>query len=212
MRPARKLSYFCIRFICNNLNQQLPQSMRLQVLFLLEALIYGDKKIDIPYFLRDAFLLPQRFEESERFLVRMHGEEHARLLSELPDSLEGFHKRVTRYSESTSQAFFNVKDFIAQEIRRRQLVRTRPGELFLFYESSEIIVTEDLGKVEINKDNFTSMPSLIDQLNADEINTVRDLPKELLIIGKYKRVGKSRVKKFFEQLQEIQKENMVAMV
>lgn len=169
------------------------------------TITYGEEHIDIPYFLRDAFLLPQRFEESERFLVRLGGAEEARLMSELPNSLEGFHKRVTRYNESHSRTFFNeLKYFIDEEIRRRKLVQSRPGELFLFYESSEIVVTEDLGNIEINKENFTGAPGLIDQLNEDGISNVRDLPKELLIIGKYKGVGKGRVENFFKQLKEKQ--------
>lgn len=170
------------------------------------TITYGDDSIDIPYFLRDAFLLPQRFEESERFLIRLGGEQQARIMSELPNSLEGFHKRVTRYNESHSKTFFNeLKDFVAEEIRRKKLMKNRPGELFLFYKSDEIVVTEDFGNIDINKANFQGMPSLIDQLNQDGIYKVRQLPKELLILGKYKGVGKGRVKSFFEQLKAIQK-------
>lgn len=83
-------------------------------------------------------------------------------------------------------------------------MRSRPGELFLFYESDEIVVTEELGEVEINNDNFKGLPGLIEQLNADGIFKVRDLPKELLILGKYKGVGKGRVESFFNQLKEMQ--------
>jgi len=177
------------------------------------TITYGEESIAIPYFLRDAFLLPQRFEESERFLVRLGGEEEARLMSELPNSLEGFHKRVTRYSESHSQTFFNeLRAFIDEEIRRRKLMQSRPGELFLFYQSSEIIVTEDLGNIEINKENFTGAPGLVDQLNEDGIEKVRDLPKELLIIGKYKGVGKGRVERFFNQLKEMQESKVKELV
>lgn len=166
---------------------------------------YGDDSIDIPYFLRDAFLLPQRFEESERFLVRLGGEQQARIMSELPHSMEGFHLRVTRYTESHSETFFKeLKEFVAEEIRRKKLMNSRPGELFLFYKSSEIVVTEDLGNVDISVENFTGMPGLIEQLNQDGIDKVRDLPKELLILGKYRRVGKSRVESFFGQLEEMQ--------
>ncbi|GGN66264.1 DUF4145 domain-containing protein [Oceanobacillus indicireducens] len=169
------------------------------------AIHYEDDSIDIPYFLRDAFLLPQRFEESERFLVRLGGEQQARIMSELPNSLEGFHLRVTRYTESHSETFFKeLKEFVAEEIRRKKLMNSRPGELFLFYKSSEIVVTEDLGNVEISVKNFTGMPGLIEQLNEDGIDKVRDLPKELLILGKYRRVGKSRVESFFGQLGEVQ--------
>lgn len=80
----------------------------------------------------------------------------------------------------------------------------RPGELFLFYKSEEIVVTEDFGNVDINKENFTGVPGLIDQLNADGIYKVKDLPRELLILGKYKGVGKGRVENFFNQLKELQ--------
>lgn len=169
------------------------------------TITYGDDSIDIPYFLRDAFLLPQRFEESERFLIRLAGEQEARIMSELPNSLEGFHKRVTRYNESHSESFFKeLKEFVAEEIRRRKLMHKRPGELFLFYKSEEIVVTEDFGNVDINKENFTGVPGLIDQLNADGIYKVKDLPRELLILGKYKGVGKGRVENFFNQLKELQ--------
>mgnify|MGYP001365059632 CR=1 FL=1 len=171
----------------------------------IRTITYGDDYIEIPVFLRDAFLLPQRFEQSERFLIRLGGEQEARIMSELPSSLVGFHERVTRYNESHSETFFKeLKEFVAEEIRRRKLMYNRQGELFLFYKSDEIVVTEELGKIEINKENFTGMPGLIDQLNEDGIYTVRDLPKELLILGKYKGVGKSRVERFFEQLKEKQ--------
>ncbi len=170
------------------------------------TITYGDDSIDIPYFLRDAFLLPQRFEESERFLVRLGGDQQARLMSELPNSLEGLHKRTTYYSESHSKLFFEeLKQFVAEEIRRRKLIESRPGELFLFYKSKEIVVTEILGEIVINTDEFTGSPSLIKQLQEDSIYKVRDLPKELLIIGKYNGVGKHRVENFFNQLREKQK-------
>lgn len=171
----------------------------------IRTITYGEESIDIPYFLRDAFLLPQRFEESERFLVRLGGEEEARIMSELPMSLEGFHNRVTRYNEEHSRTFFyELKEFVAEEIRRRKLAQSRPGELFLFYKSNEIVVTEELGNIEISKENFTGMPGLIDQLHKDGIQRVGDLPKELLILGKYRGVGKSRVESFFNQLKEKQ--------
>lgn len=175
----------------------------------IRTITYGNDSIDVPYFLRDAFLLPQRFPESERFLVRLGGEEQARLMSELPNSLEGFHNRVTRYKESHSETFFKeLKQFIKEERRRKKLTKNRPGELFLFYDSDQIVVTEELGEIDINNENFTGFPGLIEQLNEDGIYKVRDLPKELLILGKYKRVGKNRVESFFNQLKEIQVNRM----
>lgn len=171
----------------------------------IRTITYGDDSVNVPYFLRDAFLLPQRFEESERFLVRLGGSEEARLMSELPNSLEGFHKRITRYNETHSKIFFKeLKEFISEEIRRKKLTKSRPGELFLFYKSDQIVVTEELGNFDISNENFTGMPSLIKQLNEDGIYKVHQLPKELLILGKYRSVGKSRVESFFYQLKDLQ--------
>lgn len=174
-------------------------------LITVRTITYGDAHMDVPYFLRDVFLLPQRFVESERFLVRLGGEEQARLMSELPPSLDGFHQRITRYKETHSRVFFDeLKQFIQEEIRRRKLIQSRPGELFLFYNTSEIVVTEELGKIALDKNHFTGLPGLIDQLNEDGMEVVSDLPKELIIIGKYQGVGKGRVESFFTQLKEKQ--------
>jgi len=178
-------------------------------LMTIRTIRYGDDSVDVPYFLRDAFLLPQRFPESEQFLFRLGKEQQARLMSELPNSLEGFHKRITHCNETHSKTFFmELKEFIAEEIRRRKLAQKRPGELFLFYGSDEIVVTEDLGNIDINNENFVGIPRLIQQLNEDGIYKVRDLPKELLILAKYKSVGKGKVASFFNQLKEIQNRMM----
>ena len=142
------------------------------------TITYGDDSVDVPHFLRDAFLLPQRFEESVDFLLRLGENQEGRIISELPSSLVGFHERITRRNESHSKEFFEeLKGFIREEIRRKKLIESRPGELFLFYDSDEIVVTEELSKVEINSANFSSMPNLINQLNEDEMDTVGDLPK-----------------------------------
>lgn len=173
------------------------------------TITYGDDSFDVPHFLRDAFLLPQRFEESGDFLLRLVEKQEGRIISELPSSLVGFHDRITRRNESHSKEFFEeLKGFITEEIRRKELIESRPGELFLFYGSDEIVVTEELSKVEINSTNFTGMPNLINQLNADEMQIVGDLPKELVIIGKYRRVGKTTVGNFFEQLKAIQEKTL----
>lgn len=170
---------------------------------------YKEKILYIPHFLRDAFLLPQRFEESERFLLRLNEEQQARLMSELPTTIDHLHERITRYNDSHSETFFSeLKLFIDEEIRRKKLMQTRPGELFLFYNCDEIVVTEEFGKEEITKEKFTGAPGLIDQLNEDGILTVQDLPKELVIIGKYKGVGKGRVDNFFKQLKELQQKKI----
>jgi hypothetical protein len=51
----------------------------------IRTLSYKGRKLDIPYFLRDAFLLPQRFSKSETFLIRLGAEQQARIMSELPN-------------------------------------------------------------------------------------------------------------------------------
>ncbi len=44
----------------------------------IRTLVYKGQELDVPYFLRDAFLLPQRFDKSETFLIRLGGEQQAR--------------------------------------------------------------------------------------------------------------------------------------
>ena len=37
----------------------------------IRTLTYKGRQLEVPYFLRDAFLLPQRFSKSETFLIRL---------------------------------------------------------------------------------------------------------------------------------------------
>lgn len=162
---------------------------------------YEEQSLSIPYFLRDAFLLPQRFYQSTTFLVRLSAEQQGRIMSELPHDIKGLHRYVKRFNEATDKRFFDeLKLFVEEEIVRRKILIERPGELFLFYKAKYVVITKELGDIELTTDNFHSIPSLIKQLNKDEINTVGQLPKELVILGKYENVGVGTVEKLFEQL------------
>lgn len=162
---------------------------------------YKGEKLEVPYFLRDAFLLPQRFDKSETFLIRLGAEQQARIMSELPSNLEDLHKHVKRFNENNDKQFFDeLKIFIEEEKVRRKVTLERPGELFLFYKADYMILTDSLKKIQLTKDEFTGIPSLIKQLNEDGIYTVGQLPKELVILGKYKNVGVVNVARLFEQL------------
>ena len=55
---------------------------------------YKDQFVEIPDFLRDIFLLPQRFPKSTTLLIRLNGEQQARIMSELPYQLDGMHQHV----------------------------------------------------------------------------------------------------------------------
>jgi hypothetical protein len=169
----------------------------------IRTLTYKGENLEIPYFLRDAFLLPQRFGKSERFLIRLGGEQQARLISELPDNLEGLHVHVTRYNETNDEnLFYELINFINEEKIRRQLKLQRPGELFFFYQADHVVVTESLAKILITTEQFTGFPSLIKQLNDQGYEKVGQLPNELVTLAKYKGVGKGTLEKFFEQLKE----------
>ena len=162
---------------------------------------YGDEAINVPHFLRDAFLLPQRFEKSELFLIRLGGEQQARIMSELPERLEGLHTYVKRYNETNDKNLFaELKVFIEEEKKRREIKLKRPGELFLFYKEDYIIVTEKVAQVPLNKDEFDGIPSLIRQLNEFGVEQVGQLPQELVTLAKYSNVGTGTVEKLFEQL------------
>lgn len=175
------------------------------------TITFKDDEIDIPFFLRDTFLLPQRFPNSARYLIRLNGEQEARLMSELPSNLDQLHTKVTRYNEKHTEVFFNeLKQFIQEEIRRKKLLESRPGELFLFYKEEEIVVTEDFGKFVITNEQFPGSPNMIRQLHEDGIKKIRDLPKEFVIIGKYKSVGKTTVTNFFNQLKSLQRKTIAS--
>lgn len=48
------------------------------------------------------------------------------------------------------------------------------------------------------------IPSLLRQLNEDEIKKVGQLPKELVILSKYSTIGIGTVQKLFDQIKEKQ--------
>lgn len=149
--------------------------------------------------------MPQRFAVSETFLIRLGAEQQARIMSELPNDLEGIHKHVKRYSEKNDENFFiELKKYIEEEKTRRQLIIERPGELFFFFKDDYIVVTEELSKIPLTSNEFTGMPNLLRQLNEDQMETVEQLPKELVILAKYENVGVGTVEKLFEQLKEKQ--------
>jgi hypothetical protein len=167
----------------------------------IRTLSFNGRQLEVPYFLRDAFLLPQRFEKSETFLIRLGAEQQARIMSELPSNLAGLHKHVKRYSEKNDEILFEeLRTFIEEEKIRRKLSLERPGELFFFYKADHIVITEELSKVMHSSTEFTGIPSLLRQLNEDQIERVGQLPKELVILAKYENVGIGTVEKLFEQL------------
>ncbi|MCM3584560.1 DUF4145 domain-containing protein [Mesobacillus maritimus] len=167
----------------------------------IRTLMYKNLKLEIPYFLRDSFLLPQRFAKSELFLIRLGAEQQARIMSELPKNLEGLHLHVKRYSDKNTEIFFHeLKTFIEEEKVRRKLTLERPGELFFFYKDQHLVVTEHLAKVRLASAEFIGIPSLLRQLNEDQIETVGQLPQELVILAKYENVGVGTVEKLFEQI------------
>lgn len=171
----------------------------------IRTISYKDKHVDVPYFLRDAFLLPQRFERSETFLIRLGAVQQARIMSELPSNLEGLHRHVKRFKDKNDEIFFHeLKVFIEEEKIRRRIAAERPGELFFFFRTDYIVVTEELSAIELKEENFTGIPNLLNQLREDQIERVGQLPKEMLILAKYDRVGVGTVEKLFEQLKGMQ--------
>lgn len=177
---------------------------------IIRTLKYKNRSLDVPHFLRDAFLLPQRFSKSETFLVRLGAEQQARIMSELPNNLDGLHKHVKRYSEKNDEMFFEeLSLFIDEEKKRKQLIIERPGELFFFYKEKYIIVTEEISRIPLTNGYFFGIPSLLKQLNGDEKQTVGQLPQELVILAKYTNVGIGTVEKLFEQLKKLQKKTSV---
>ncbi|AYC30328.1 DUF4145 domain-containing protein [Paenisporosarcina cavernae] len=171
----------------------------------IRSLKYNGETLPIPYFLRDAFLLPQRFPRSELFLIRLGGEQEARLMSEIPTNLEGLHTFVKRFkAENDATLFEELRVFVEEEKQRRKVRLERTGELLFFYKSDYIVITDELGKIELTKENFKDISSLLNHLEAHDIHRVKQLPSELVVLGKYPNVGITTVEKLFQQLKEKQ--------
>lgn len=164
-------------------------------------IFYKDECIVIPYFLRDAFLLPQRFPKSTTFLIRLNGEQQARIMSELPYQLDGLHQHVKRFKEVNDECLFDeLKLFVEEEQQRKDVLEQYNGEVLLFYKSDFIILTEVLGETELTKENFPGQTSLLKSLYEQGFTHVKDLPKELVLLGKYKNVGETALANLFNQL------------
>ena len=76
----------------------------------------------------------------------------------------------------------------------------RRENCFFFINRDYIVVTEELSRVPLTTAEFTGSPSLFRQLKEDQIETVGQLPRELVILAKYDNVGIGTVEKLFEQL------------
>ena len=171
----------------------------------LRTITYNGEKVDIPYFLRDAFLLPQRFENTERFMIALGGVQQARIMSELPSELEGMSSYVKRYKEDNEASLFNdLCTFVEEEKKRRRIMLDRQGELFLFFRSEYIIMTEELARIPLHEEYFKGFPSFLRQMREDGIKRVGQLPQEIVILAKYERVGIGTVEKLFRQVKEMQ--------
>ncbi|WP_040758713.1 DUF4145 domain-containing protein [Sporosarcina newyorkensis] len=170
-------------------------------LALVRTIVYKDRSLEVPHFLRDAFLLPQRFEESERFLATLAAKQEVRIMSELPNNLEGLHDDVKGFSEESDEILFKeLKHFIKEETARREVELTLPGKLALFYKTDYVIVTDQLANIPLIEEEFDSIPSLFQQLHEDQIERVGQLPKDLATLTKYDNVGFETVEELFEQL------------
>ncbi|MBP2077241.1 DUF4145 domain-containing protein [Oceanobacillus polygoni] len=195
-------------FVAEKPSQPLPPGFTT-----IRKLVYKDRELEIPYFLRDAFLLPQRFERSEMFLIRLGAEQQARIMSELPNNLEGLSTNVKRYKAKNEEILFEeLEVFIEEEKQRRKIMLDRPGELFFFFKAEYLIVTEELAMVPLHEDMFSGFPSLLKQLREDQMETVEQLPKELVILAKYDNVGIGTIKSLFEQMKQIQTDSTTVSI
>ncbi len=70
----------------------------------------------------------------------------------------------------------------------------------LFLKSEFVILTEALGNVALTKDNFPGQTSLLNSLQKQGFLYVKDLPKELVLLGKYRNVGETALGNLFNQL------------
>ncbi|WP_150284944.1 DUF4145 domain-containing protein [Rummeliibacillus sp. TYF-LIM-RU47] len=179
----------------------------------IRAISYQGQQIDIPYFLRDIYLLPQRFPHAEKFLIRLGAEQQVRVMSELPSNLNDLKQHLKRNQEQNIENLFkDLKIFVEEEVERKRMQTENEGKLFLFFKDQCIVITDELSIIKLSNNEFRGIPQLIRQLNEDDICTVGQLPKELVILTKYDKVGKGTVEKLFNQLIEKQKNMQEAAV
>lgn len=67
------------------------------------------------------------------------------------------------------------------------------GEVLLF-------LTEALANVVLTKGNFPGQTSLLNSLQEQRFLHVKDFPKELVLLGKYRNVGETALANLFNQL------------
>lgn len=170
----------------------------------IRTVYYKDRCVEVPYFMRDAFLLPQRFPKSTTFLIRLNGEQQARLMSELPSQLDGLHMYVKRFKEKNDEQFFDeLCLFIHEETKRKELLKLHKGETLFFYKEDYIILTEMLAEITITTENFPGQSSLVKALQERGFGKIKDLPKEIVLLGKYPNVGEIALANLFNQLKVI---------
>lgn len=187
----------------------LEQGVTLPGMTTVRTLTFREESIDIPYFLRDALLLPQRFEKSESYLIALNNKQEARFMSELPYSLDELHTRTPRRKQEHTAVFVEeLKHFIEEEIRRKQVRADRQGdgELLLFYEGEQLVITERRAAIQIDDELLPRSPKLVEHLQRDGITSVGLLPKEFVLIGKYDQIGPQRVRDFWEILKKTGRE------
>lgn len=167
------------------------------------TIVYKDRSLEVPHFLRDAYLLPQRFEKSEHFLAMLGAEQEVRVMSELPNNLEGLHQDAKGFSGKNDEMLFNeLKQFIEEETARREVELAHPGKIILFYRKDYALVTDQLANIPLTGEEFDSRPSLFQQLHEDQIERVGQLPKDLSTLTKYDNIGSGTVEALFGQLKE----------
>lgn len=170
------------------------------------TLTFQQEEIEIPYFLRDALLLPQRFENSKQYLIALNKNQEARFMSELPYQLDDLHERALRRTMKHTEIFVEeLRAFIQEEIRRKEVKSKRKGdsELLLFFQGEEIVITEQRAKTPIDEDLLPGLPNLVSQLERDGITKVGLLPREFVLLGKYKSIGIKRLQEVWRILKTI---------
>ncbi len=170
------------------------------------TLTFQEEKIKIPYFLRDALLLPQRFERSESYLIALNKNQEARFMSELPYHLDDLHERAPRRTIQHTAIFIEeLRMFIQEEIRRKHVKAKRKGdsELLLFFQGEEIVITEKRAKTRIDQQLLPGLPKLVSQLQRDGITHVGLLPREFVLLGKYESIGIKRLQEVWSILKTI---------
>ncbi|MCD5324458.1 MULTISPECIES: sigma factor-like helix-turn-helix DNA-binding protein [Pontibacillus] len=159
--------------------------------------------ISIDANLREVALNTTNF-QGVRALVRQLQEKGFFTLNDLPENLDDLHLQFKGVGPGAVQKLWNQIALMSKSINTKgeNGSQFEQGTMVVF-EDYEIEIPEIIRTVDIETDRFLGVKSILEQFGERGIRVYGDLPVDLESITSWPKIGKTRVKQFFEQLVDI---------